>query len=60
MIEVKPTKEEFADYIRIQELGITNMLDTKMVCLMALTDLTKPKCLYIYQHYNELRQEYAL
>ena len=56
----KPTKEQFADYLRIQELGVTNMFDVRMVCLMSVCDLTKDNCLYIFKHYNELREEYGL
>ena len=58
--QIKPTKEEFKDYVRIQMSGVTNMFDIRTVCELAWTDLNKEKCLYIMDHYEELMEEYDI
>ena len=55
----KPTKEQFEDYVRIQKSGVTNMWAIRTVCDLSITDLTTDICLYIMDHYNELREEYG-
>ena len=55
----KPTKEQFKDYVRIQKSGVTNMWAIRTVCDLSTTGLTTDICLYIMDHYNELREEYG-
>lgn len=50
------TQEEFENYISIQKSGITNMMDVRNV--MALTDLSKEKILYIMGNYGKLSEKY--
>jgi hypothetical protein len=54
----KPTKEQFWDYVRIQRKGVTNMFCTNNVINLSRTGLTTDICLYIMDHYDELREEY--
>ena len=55
----KPTKEQFKDYVRIQRQGATNMWAVRTVCDLSTTGLTTDICLYIMDHYDELREEYG-
>lgn len=55
---MKPTKEQFLDYVRIQRSGVTNMFDIRRVCDESYTGLTKDIVLYIFNHYSELMKEY--
>ena len=55
----KPTKEQFKDYVRIQKSGVTNMWAIKTVCDLSTTGLTTDICLYIMDHYDELKEEYG-
>ena len=55
---MKPSKEQFKDYIRIQISGVTNMCDIKTVCALSWTGLTRENCLYIMRNYSDLRKEY--
>lgn len=54
----KPTKEQFQDYVRIQRKGVTNMFCINNVINLSRTGLTTDICLYIMDHYDELREEY--
>lgn len=54
----KPTKEQFLDFVSIQKSGVTNMFAADVVCAMSTHGLTINNCLYIYDHYDELREEY--
>ena len=54
----KPTKEQFKDYVRIQRQGVTNMFCINNVINLSRTGLTTDICLYIMDHYDELREEY--
>jgi len=56
----KPTKEQFKDYVRIQKSGVTNMFCINNVIGLSHTGLTTDICLYIMDHYNELREEYGV
>ena len=56
---VKPTKEQFHDYVRIQTSGVTNMLDVKYVCDLSKTGLTRDILQYIYAYYPDLAREYG-
>lgn len=55
----KPTKEQFKDYVRIQRQGVTNMFCINNVINLSRTGLTTDICLYIMDHYDELREEYG-
>ena len=55
---MKPTKEQFKDYVRIQRSGVTNMFDIHTVCEYSQTNLTEDICWYIMNHYVELVEEY--
>ena len=55
----KPTKEQFEDYVRIQKSGVTNMWAIRTVCDLSTTGLTTDICLYIMDHYSELKEEYG-
>lgn len=56
----KPKKSQFMDYVRIRNLGVTNMFDVKTVCEYSNTGLTKEICFYIMEHFNELAEEYKV
>lgn len=56
---MKPTREQFKDYIRIQNSGETNMWCVKRVVEFSNSGLTTDICLYIIEHYEELKQEYG-
>ena len=55
---MKPTKEQFEDYVRIRDSGITNMFAVNVVCQLSITGLTRDVCTYIMQHFSELAKEY--
>lgn len=57
---MKPTKEQFEDYVRIRDSGATNMFDTFAVCVLSITGLTKEHCLFIMQHFNTLAKEFGV
>ncbi len=57
---MKPTKEQFEEYVGIRNSGITNMFDVKFICDISSTDLTKDNCLYIMKHFAELAEEYKV
>ena len=52
----KITKENFEAYVNVQESGITNMFDVKMV--QSLSGLEKEQIMTIMQHYGELKEKY--
>ena len=60
---VKPTEEEFQAYCVIQHSGITNMFDINTVREAAEYELgiplTKENIFYIFEHYQELMDEYG-
>ena len=58
MKEVKPTKEQFQEYVQIQMSGITNMLAMSYIRNISVTGLDESTLRYIYAHYSELKQEY--
>ena len=57
---MKPTKEQFADYVAIRDSGITNMFDIKTVCALSGTGLTREMCSYIMKHFADLAEEYDI
>lgn len=57
---MKPTKEQFEDYVSIRNSGVTNMFDVKTVCNLSSTGLTKDICMYIMNHFTELASKYEV
>lgn len=57
---MKPTKQQFEEYVNIQREGITNMCDIRFICGYSLTGLTRDICMYIMDHYMELCEEYGI
>ena len=55
---MKPTKEQFEEYVSIRDSGITNMFDVKVVCAVSSTGLTHDTCIYIMEHFEELANEF--
>ena len=55
-VKHKVTATEFGKYLAVQRSGVTNMFDVRVV--QKLTGLSKPKILYIMEHYQELNAEY--
>lgn len=57
---MKPTKEQFEDYVRIRDIGVTNMFDISAVCAYSVTGLTRDNCVYIMQNFESLAEEYGV
>ena len=57
---MKPTKEQFEEYVAIRDSGVTNMFNVAFVVDMSDTGLTKENCLYIMQNFKELAEEYGV
>lgn len=57
---MKPTKEQFEDYVSIRDSGATNMFDIRIVCALSITGLDKSICLYIMEHFSDLAKEYGV
>ena len=60
MDNMKPTKEQFKDYVAIRNSGVTNMWDVRAVCKLSYTGLNKDVCIYIMEHFEELANEYGI
>ena len=60
MIEGKPTKEQFEDYVKIRNSGVTNMCDIRTVMALSMTGLTRPICFYIMKNFEALAKEYEV
>lgn len=58
--EVKPTKEQFEEYVAIRDSGVTNMFDVKYIEQISNTGLTKGICMYIMRNFMELASEYEV
>lgn len=54
---MKPTKEQFEEYLEIRDSGVTNMFDINYIITISETGLTKDICLYIMKHFDELVDE---
>ena len=52
----KITKKDFEAYVDVQESGVTNMFNAKLVG--ELSGLEKEQILTIMQHYGELKVKY--
>lgn len=57
---MKPTKEQFKEYVAIRDSGVTNMFDISFIVDISIEGLTKDICLYIMQHFKELADEYEV
>lgn len=57
---MKPTKEQFVEYVGIRDSGITNMFNISFICDISSTGLTKKICFYIMDHFAELAEEYGV
>ena len=55
-----PTKEQFQDFVNIRNSGITNMFDTRMVCELSSTGLTRDICMVIIQNFKGLAKEFGV
>lgn len=55
---MKPTKEQFIEYVNIRDSGITNMFNVKFIEEISYTGLNKDICVYIMAHFVELASEY--
>lgn len=55
---MKPTKEQFQEYVDIRNSGVTNMFNVSFICSISATGLTKDICLYIMKHFGELAKEF--
>lgn len=55
---MKPTKEQFEEYVAIRDSGVTNMFDVRFITTISCTGLNKDICLYIMKHFVELADEY--
>ena len=51
------TREQFQRFNEVRDSGITNMLDSKIVCRLA--DITPEVHRYIVNNYNELLNKYG-
>ena len=56
----KPTKEQFEDYVRIRDSGVTNMFDIRTIEEISFTQLSRVNCMYIMSHFEELAEEYGV
>lgn len=57
---MKPTKEQFEEYVSIRDSGVTNMFDIRFITTISGTGLTKAICLYTMEHFSELADEYEV
>lgn len=57
---MKPTKEQFEEYVAIRDSGVTNMFDVNFITAISETGLNKNICLYIMNHFEELAEEYEV
>ena len=60
MLQTKPTKEQFQEYIDIRDSGVTNMFDVSYITAISGTGLDKSVCFYIMNHFRELSEEYGV
>ena len=57
---MKPTKEQFEEYVAIRDSGITNMFDIGYITSISDTGLTRAICLYIMQYFENLAKEFEV
>ena len=54
---MKPNKEAFNRYVKVQKSGEMNMLDPNV---QNAAKISKDEHLYIIKHYSELSEEYGI
>lgn len=57
---MKPTKEQFEEYVSIRASGVTNMFDIKFICTISNTGLDRDTCMYIMENFSALATEYSV
>ena len=57
---MKPTREQFEEYVAIRDSGVTNMFDIRFIESISHTGLDKSICLYIMEHFSDLGEEYLI
>lgn len=57
---MKPTREQFEEYVDIRNSGITNMFDIRFITSILSTGLTRDICMYIMNHFAELSDEFLI
>jgi len=58
--DMKPTREQFEEYVEIRDSGVTNMFDIRYIEDISTTGLDRPICMYIMKHFEELAEEYEV
>lgn len=56
---LKPTKEQFEEYIKLSESGFTNLFDGRYICEVSETGLTTDMCKCIVKHFDALAKEFS-
>ena len=57
---MKPTREQFEEYVDIRNSGVTNMFNIKYIVSISHTGLTREICMYIMNHFAELGNEFLV
>lgn len=55
---MKPTKDQFVEYVAIRDSGVTNMMNIRYISDISITGLDRNTCLYVMEHFSELAKEY--
>ncbi len=58
-MEVVITAQDFREYLKVRDSGITNMYDLSRVVKLSGSRLTRAKCVYIMGHFGELLEKYG-
>ena len=56
----KPSKDQFQEYIRLNESGFANLFDGRYICDVSQTGLTPDMCKCIVKHFDALAKEYGV
>ena len=57
---MKPTFEQFKEYLEIQNSGVTNMFDIRTIMEISYTGLNREICRYIMKNYCDLEEEFGI
>ncbi len=57
---MKPTFEQFKEYLEIQNSGVTNMFDIRTIMAISYTGLNMEICRYIMKNYCDLETEFGI
>lgn len=60
MAAIKPTKEQFQEYVDIRNSGVTNMWDVRTIEKISTAGITRNHCFYIMENFEELAKEYKV